>query len=189
MSELLPLLAVMAGSATAAMLFRWWRMPLWPLTGGLLGAAAVNLGFGLAVQVPNLVVLLAQLLVGTAIGATIAPDTFRQFRRFLAPGALAVGAVLGAGVLFGWAFAALGILEPAESMLSLMPGGVAEMVTAGVALGFDGAVIIGAHMVRLFTVLLSLPLVLWVAASIHRRWIADRGTPDPETPSPETPDA
>lgn len=178
MMALLPLLAVMSGSAGAALLFRWFRMPLWPLTGGLVGAAAVNLGFGLAVQVPNLVVLLAQLLVGTAIGATIAPDTFRQFRKFLAPGVLAVGAVLAAGLLFGWAFAALGILEPAESMLSLMPGGVAEMVTAGVALGFDGAVIIGAHMVRLFTVLLSLPLVLMVAAKIHRRWIAGPDSPD-----------
>lgn len=178
MMTLLPLLAVMSGSAAAALLFRWFRMPLWPLTGGLVGAAAVNLGFGLAVQVPNLVVLLAQLLVGTAIGATIAPDTFRQFRKFLAPGVLAVGAVLAAGLLFGWAFAALGILDPAESMLSLMPGGVAEMVTAGVALGFDGAVIIGAHMVRLFTVLLSLPLVLMVAARIHRRWIAGPDSPD-----------
>lgn len=182
MTQLLPLLAVMAGSASAALIFRWCRIPLWPITGGLVGAAAINLGFGLAVQVPELIVLLAQLLVGTAIGATIAPDTFRQFKRFLAPGTLAVGAVLGAGLLFGWAFAALGILDPAEAMLSLMPGGVGEMVTAGVALGFDGAVIIGAHMVRLFTVLLSLPLVLWAAVKIRQRWIADPGDAESQEP-------
>lgn len=178
MTAMPPLLAAISGSVAAALFFRWCRMPLWPLTGGLVGAAAVNLGFGLAVQVPHVIVLFAQLLVGTAIGATIAPDTFRQFRRFLAPGALAVGAVLAAGLLFGWAFTALGILEPAESMLSLMPGGVAEMVAAGVALGFNGAVIIGAHMVRLFTVLLTLPLVLWVAVKIHHRWIAGPDGPD-----------
>lgn len=180
MTELPALLAVIAGSAAAALIFRWCRIPLWPITGGLVGAAAVNLGFGLAVQVPDLIVLFAQLLVGTAIGATIAPDTFAQFRRFLAPGTLAVGAVLAAGVLFGWMFAVLGILDPAEAMLSLMPGGVGEMVTAGVALGHDGAVIIGAHMVRLFTVLLSLPLVLWAAVRIQRRWVTGQDGPEPD---------
>lgn len=169
------LAAVMAGSVGAALLFRWARLPLWPLTGGLVGAAAVNLSFGLAAEVPGVVALAAQLMIGTAIGATIGPEILRHFVRFLAPGTLAVVVVLGAGLVFGWLFAALGLLEPAESMLSLMPGGVAEMVAAAVAMGYDGAVVIGAHMVRLFTVIWSVPLFLWAAERIYRRWVQPPG--------------
>lgn len=175
MTAALIMAAVMAGSVAAALLFRWAKLPLWPLTGGLVGAAAVNLSLGLAVEVPGVVALAAQLVIGTAIGATIGPEIFRHFIRILAPGTLAVLVVLGAGLIFAWIFAALGLLEPAESAFSLMPGGVAEMVAAAVALGYDGAVVIGAHMVRLFTVIWSAPLFLWAAERIYRRWIQPPG--------------
>lgn len=169
----LALLAVMAGSLGTAMLFRWVKLPMWPLTGGLVGAAAVNMGFGLEAEVPTVFVLGAQLLIGTAIGASIGPDIFRQFARFLGPGLLAIVAVLAFGVLFGWLFAVWGLLEPAESMLALMPGGVGEMVATAIALDLDGAVVIGAHMVRLFTVVWSLPLIFWLAEKMYRRWFQE----------------
>lgn len=169
--NLLALAAVMAGSLTAALLFHWVKLPMWPLTGGLVGAAAVNMGFGLEAEVPHVISLTAQLLIGTAIGAAVGPEILRQFARFLAPGTLAVVAVLGWGVLFGWLFGVWGLLAPAESMLALMPGGVGEMVAVAVALDLDGAVVIGAHMVRLFTVVWSLPLVFWAAETMYRKWI------------------
>ena len=171
----LALLAVLTGSLSMAMLFRWLKLPMWPLTGGLVGSAAVNMGFGLEAEVPAAFVLGAQLLIGTAIGASIGPDIFRQFARFLAPGVLAVVAVLALGVLFGWLFGVWGLLQPAESMLALMPGGVGEMVAAAIALDLDGAVVIGAHMVRLFTVVWSLPLILWAAERMYKRWFQQPG--------------
>ena len=135
-----------------------------------MGAASVNLGFGLEVQAPGGLTVVAQLLIGTAIGASIRPEIFRQFFQFVAPGTLAVAIIVGAGVLFGWSFATVGLMEPEEAMFSLIPGGVGELVTASVALGLDGAVVIGAHVVRLFTVVWSLPLAFWAAQRIHRRW-------------------
>lgn len=164
-------LAVMAGAVSVALIFRWLRIPLWPLAGGLLGAAAVNLGFGLGASIPEQLGLVAQLLIGAGIGATFGPEVFRQFMRFFAPGMLAVTVVLVAGLMFGWAFAAWGLMDPQESMLSLMPGGVGEMVAAAVALDLDGAVVIGAHLVRLFTVVFSLPMILWLSELIYRKWI------------------
>lgn len=174
----LPLIAVITSSLGAALIFRWLKLPLWPMTGGLVGAATVNLGFNLAVEVPEVLTLIAQLLIGTAIGATIGPDVFRQFLRIFAPGLLAVVALLLAGILFGWSFAALGLMNPGEAMFSLMPGGVGELVTAAVALGMDGAIVIGAHVVRLFTVIWSLPVMFWAAEKIYQRWI---GPPDNNT--------
>lgn len=168
---LLPLLAVMAGALGAALVFRLVHIPLWPLTGGLVGAATVNLGFNLAAEVPTLLALTGQLLIGTAIGSSLGPDVFRQFMRVFAPGALAVLVVLGAGLVFGWLIATWGLMDPAESMLSLAPGGVGEMVAAAMALGLDGAQVIGVHFVRILTVLLSLPLVFWASEKIYKHWI------------------
>lgn len=177
----LPLLAVMAGALGAALVFRWVRVPLWPLTGGLVGAAAVNLGFGLAAEVPTAIALTGQLLIGTAIGATIGSEVFRQFLRIIGPGTLAVTVVLGAGLLFGWLFATAGLMDPAEAMLSLVPGGVGEMVAAAIALDLDSAQVVGVQVVRILTVLLSLPLVFRVSEWIHRRWIAGPGDESPST--------
>lgn len=170
MSGALILGGIALGSLSGAILFRWARIPLWPLTGAVVGAAAVNLGFGLDAQAPAWMPLVAQLLIGAAIGASIGPQVLRDFLRFFAPGLLAVISALGAGVVFGWSFAALGLIDRGESMFSLMPGGVGEMVAAAVALGYDGAQVIGVHLLRLFTVILSLPLMFWAAERIHRRW-------------------
>ncbi|GAB3300993.1 AbrB family transcriptional regulator [Parasphingorhabdus pacifica] len=120
-------------------------------------------------------VLGAKLLIGTVIGATLSPDVFRQLMHFFGPGVLAVTTVLAVGVFFGWGFAAWGLMEPGESMFGLLPGGVGEMVATAASLGLDGAAVTGAHMVRLFTVVLSLPLILRAAEAIHRRWIAGGG--------------
>ncbi|WP_222844395.1 hypothetical protein [Saccharomonospora sp. CUA-673] len=46
----------------------------------------MNLGMGLEVEAPELVVLAAKLLIGAAIGAALGPDVLRQFLRFVGPG-------------------------------------------------------------------------------------------------------
>jgi len=167
---------VLASSLGAALIFRWVRLPRWPLTGGLVGAASVNLGFDLGFRAPESFLVATQLLIGTAIGANIRTDILRQFSRIFFPGTLAVGTILGAGLLFGWAFAAAGLMEPQEALFSLIPGGVGELVTAAVTLGVDGSLVISAHVVRLFTVFWSLPLVFWAAEQIYRRWIRQEGS-------------
>lgn len=168
--SVLPIIAVMAGSLGVALLFRCIRVPLWPMTGGLVGAAAVNLGLDLSIQVPDAVGLIAQFLIGTSIGVIIGPEIFRKFRKFWAPGIVAVMVALGTGLLLGWGFGTSGLMDFPEGMLSLAPGGASEMAVAAVAIGLDGAVVIGAHVVRLFTVVWSLPLVLWAAEKIYQRW-------------------
>lgn len=167
LSEPAAVAAVMTGGVLAALLFRWAHLPLWPLTGGLAGSAAVNLGFELAVQMPQLLALAAQALVGAAIGSAITPQTFKEFRRFVAPGTFAIVCTLAAGLLFGWLFSALGLLPPAEAVLSLIPGGAGEMIAAAISLDLDSAVVLGAHVVRLLAVIWTLPLFIWVAEKLY----------------------
>jgi len=169
-NSLLLCIALLA-SGTTALLFKKIRLPLWPLTGGLVGAAAGQLSIGSYIVVPEALALTGQLIIGTAIGCTITPEVLRQFGRFLVPGLLIVTVVIGAGILFGWVFMVTGLLPPVESFLSLLPGGVGEMVAASVALEADSSIVVGAHMVRLLSVIWSLPIFLWAAEKLHQRKI------------------
>lgn len=67
---------VLASSLGAALIFRWVRLPLWPLTGGLVGAASVNLGFDLGFRAPESFLVAAQLLIGTARSGRIFERTY-----------------------------------------------------------------------------------------------------------------
>jgi membrane AbrB-like protein len=139
------------------------RLPMWPLTGALVGTAAVHVAMSGSVQIPNAWKVGAQVLVGTAVGATVAPDLLRQFRAVLVPGAVAVVALIGVGVGCGLAMGAAGVLDPTVAAFGMVPGGVGEMVAAAQALQADSALVAGVHVVRLLIVLWSLPLLVrWV---------------------------
>jgi uncharacterized protein len=131
--------------------------------GALVGAAAVHLATGSSVQLPTTWQVGAQVLVGTAVGATVAPDLLRQFGAVLVPGVVAVVALIGVGVGCGLAMGAAGVLDPTVAAFGMVPGGVGEMVAAAQALQADSALVAGLHVVRLLVVLWSLPLLVrWV---------------------------
>ena len=168
----LALLVVVLGGAAGAAAARALRLPMWPLTGALVGSAAVHLATSSSVQIPNTLSVGAQVLVGTAVGATVAPDLLRQFRTVLVPGVLAVLALIGVGVGCGLAMGAAGVLDPTVAAFGMVPGGVGEMVAAAQALKADSALVAGLHVVRLLVVLWSLPLLVrWVT------WRFGDGTP------------
>lgn len=151
------------GGVVGAGAARALRLPMWPLTGALVGAAAARLAMSSSVQIPNTWSVGAQVLVGTAVGATVAPDLLRQFRAVLVPGVVAVVALVGVGAGCGLAMGAAGILEPTVAAFGMVPGGVGEMVAAAQALRADSALVAGIHVVRLLVVLWSLPLLVrWV---------------------------
>jgi len=145
-----------AGSAVGRLL----RLPIWPLTGAILGAATYHLlGSGVTATPPWLS-LAGQLLVGYAIGSTVGRDLFMAVRRVTAPGAVIVVSIIGLGVAWGVTFALMGLLEPTAALLGSIPGGVGEMVAAAAGLGADSALVAGMHLIRLLMVVWALPWVL-----------------------------
>jgi uncharacterized protein len=168
---------LLLGGALGAGVGRLVRLPMWPLTGALVGGAVVHTAVGGDMTVPTWWSIVAQVLVGAAVGATIVPGIGRQFRAVLLPGLLAVASIIGVGVLCGLLIAATGRVSPVVSVFGMVPGGVGEMVAAATALHADSAVVAGMHVLRLVAVLSMLPVLVRVA-----RWLArDRGT-EPEGP-------
>jgi uncharacterized protein len=163
------LLGVLAAGSAGAALGRMARLPLWPLTGSLIGAAALHFATGGGETLPSGLVFVAQVLVGCTLGARLGPTALREFRAVLAPGVVAVLATVAAGIALGlalWASNGLGLVE---AVFGMVPGGVGEMVAAVASLGGDSALVAGIHLLRLLVVV---SVVGWLVRWFRRR---DRG--------------
>lgn len=163
------LLIVVVGGLVGAWLAHLARLPFWPLTGAIVGAALAHVVAGGDVSFPIWWSITAQVLVGAAVGSSVAPGIFREFRIILAPGTLAVVSIISTGIAFGLAIAWLGMADPVTAVFGMVPGGVGEMVAAATVSQADPALVAGMHVVRLLVVLLSLPLLVRLARRIASR--------------------
>jgi membrane AbrB-like protein len=146
------LAALLAGGTAGAALGRLVRLPLWPLTGALVGAGAVQLAVGNAGPMPTWVVFVAQVLVGSTVGARLGPTVLQEFRQVVVPGVVAVLATVVVGIGLGvalWWSRPVGLVE---AVFGMVPGGVGEMVAAVASLNGDSALVAGMHLIRLFVV-------------------------------------
>lgn len=157
------------GGTAGAIGGRWARLPMWPLTGSIVGAAAVHLLLQSSGALPGWWSVAAQVLVGAAVGSGIQRGVFGEFRSVLIPGILAVVSIIGVGVAAGLAIASTGRVGHIAAALGMVPGGVAEMVAAATALDADSAVVAGMHVVRLVLVLTAMPLLVGVVRRVERR--------------------
>jgi len=164
------LLALLAGGAAGAAVGRLVRLPLWPLTGALVGAAVVHISIGGGVVFPAWLVFVAQVLVGSTVGARLGPTVLSEFRSVMVPGLVAVLVTVIVGIGLGvvlWVTNGLGIVE---AVFGMVPGGVGEMVAAVASIDGDSALVAGMHLVRLF-------VVVTVMGSLVR-WFRRRGRRD-----------
>lgn len=144
--------ALLAGGATGALLGRFLHLPLWPLSGALVGAGAVQLAVGNGAPFPAWAVFIAQVLVGSTVGARLGPQVLREFRLVAVPGVVAVLATVVAGVGLGMALWWIFPVGRVEAVFGMIPGGVGEMVSAVASLGGDSALVAGMHIIRLLVV-------------------------------------
>lgn len=173
------LLLLFAGGGAGAWVGRRLRLPMWPLTGAVLGAVLLGLLLPGAVSVPSGWRLVAQVLVGAAVGAGIEPEVLEEFRAVLVPGLLAVVSIVAVGVGTGLLIAASGHVDHVSAVLGMIPGGVGEMVASATALDADVPVVAGMHVVRLVVSLAALPLVTRLVVAIAGR---SGGGAEPDRP-------
>lgn len=149
-------LQVAGGLAAAMVLVRLGVRAGWML--GPLAVTAALTASGMTLSgIPSWLSALAQVVLGTSLGAAFGRESIRPLRRFL-PHAVAqvfllmVGCAAAAG-LMAWLFH-----EPLGAMiLGTAPGGVAEMSLTGKVLGMDVALIVTLHVTRIFLVTVLTP--------------------------------
>lgn len=150
--------ALLAGSAVAGYgIGRLLRLPAPLVLGPMLVSAAIHLAGWSDAKPPDLVVNVAQCVIGSAIGTRFAGTAVRTVLRILL---LALGATtVMIGVGFGFAL----LLRPVTDasvpalILAFAPGGLTEMSLVALAMAIDTAFIAALHVVRIVFVIVIVP--------------------------------
>lgn len=141
-------------------------LPAAPLAGALIGAAVVSMSGRLEVaQWPTGTRTALQIGIGTIIGTGLTTASLDQLKDLWRPAVLITVTLVLTGVVIGlWTSRLLGV-DPLITLLGAAPGGISGMSLVGADYGV-GAAVAALHAVRLITVLLVLPLVVKVLATL-----------------------
>jgi hypothetical protein len=146
---------LMAASLVGGLLLWSIRLPnCWFL--GAIGAVSIINAFGLVEgRVPDVILVLAQVTIGTSIGTQYRHEFLTRLLRLLLSSLVTVPFALIMTGLIGTLLAIVLVLPIPTMFLALAPAGIAEMALTGKVLGLDAALITGFQVVRILMVTLG----------------------------------
>jgi uncharacterized protein len=150
----LPLTALLTVSAIIAALLSRTRSPnSWLMVPLFIAASASHFGW-IEGRIPDLLLIAAQLVIGSALGAQFRPEFLTRLFRLLWASSVVVLFAASAMALFGALIAALMGYALPTMLLATAPAGIAEMVLTGKVLGLDSTLIAGFQLARIVIVLI-----------------------------------
>jgi uncharacterized protein len=150
----LPLLGLLAVSGLVATLLSRTRSPnAWLMAPLFIAAAASHFGW-VEGRMPDVLLIAAQVVIGSALGAQFRPEFLTSLFGLLAGSCLVVLFAAGSMAAFAAAIAWLFAYPVPTMVLAMAPAGIAEMVLTGKVLGLDATVIAGFQLMRIIIVLI-----------------------------------
>jgi membrane AbrB-like protein len=150
----LPVLGLLAVSGIVATLLSRTRSPnAWLMTPLFFAALVSHLGW-LEGRMPDLLLIAAQVVIGSSLGAQFRPEFLTRLFGLLWVACLVVLFAAGSMALFGAAIAWLMGYPVPTMILATAPAGIAEMTLTGKVLGLDSTVIAGFQLMRIIIVLI-----------------------------------
>src|SRR5262249_36669791 len=125
----------------------------WLMAPLFIAAAVGNLGL-IEGRMPDILLIAAQVVIGSALGAQFRPEFLTRLFGLLWASCLVVVFSAGAVGLFGAAVGWLMGYPVATMVLATAPAGIAEMVLTGKVLGLDATMIAGFQLMRIIIVLI-----------------------------------
>ncbi len=151
----------------------WWlgkllRLPIPEFLGPILvGAVMSSLGHG--VVMPDIVLILTFLVLGSSVGSRFANTTWSRIVSVGRYGVLFGAYAVAVAVAFAWLIGTFTELTFTAAMLALLPGGVGEMAVIAVALDIDPVYVVSHHVLRLLLLILMGPLIISLGQRISQR--------------------
>jgi membrane AbrB-like protein len=150
----LPILGLLAVSGVIATLLSRTRSPnAWLMAPLFIAAGASHLGW-MEGRMPDVLLIAAQVLIGSALGAQFRPEFLTRLFSLLWASCVVVLFAAGSMALFAAAIAWLGGYPVPTMVLAMAPAGIAEMVLTGKVLGLDSTLIAGFQLMRIIIVLI-----------------------------------
>ena len=149
----------------AALLLDRLNFPAGPLIGAMVVIAGLKLS-GLTVpNMPGGIRFVALMVIGWDLGTKFNRELLGALSNNLTPLVLVVAGFLLVGWFFAWILWRSGLMDPATAVLATSPGGLVQMGALTSDMGANAALVVGFHLLRIVTVLLSVPLVSRIAST------------------------
>ena len=131
----------------------------WLFAGIIAGGIGGFLEFE-GIGVPTWSLVVAQVLIGTALGSRCKPSLLKSGKLFLPLNLMGTGVLILFTVLAAGVVAHFTSLDHASLILALAPGGVAEMSLVATSMHLDVILVVAFHLIRItLIILLSVPLM------------------------------
>jgi membrane AbrB-like protein len=129
------------------------RLPAAQVFGPMILSGAAHLSGIVTVAPPTLLILIAQLVIGTIVGCRFLGAAWRDVGRDMVLGVASSLAMLGVTIVFAVLASRVTGIPLTQTMLAFAPGGLAEMTLLSLAMGQDVAYVSVIHMIRLLVVI------------------------------------
>jgi membrane AbrB-like protein len=140
------------------------RLPAAPILGPMLLSGAAHIGGLVTVAPPTLLVVVAQVVIGTIIGGRFVGATLGGVGRDIALGVGSSLTMIAVAVLFAWIVSAVSATELSHSFLAYSPGGLTEMSLLALAMDQEVAYVSMMHIARIsLVVLAAAPVLRWLS--------------------------
>jgi membrane AbrB-like protein len=135
------------------------RLPAYRIVGPMLASAAVHIAGVTKAQPPYELVFLAQVVVGSAVGARFAGVPLARVFRTIGASAGATVLMLLFTLVAALVLAPLTGMQWAPIVLAFAPGGLVEMSVIALSLGIETAFVATHHVARIAMIVIGAPLV------------------------------
>jgi uncharacterized protein len=131
----------------------WARLPAAPVFGPMILSGIVHVTELVTVPPPTIIVIMAQIVIGTIVGCRFVGAVLRDVGRDMLLGILSSIGMLTVAVIFALMVSQITGVPLSQSFLAYSPGGLAEMSLLALAMGQDVAYVSVMHVVRLMLVI------------------------------------
>ena len=156
--------------AVCGLICGWLRLPAGHILGAMIASAVVH-AVGLThVSPPAVIVIIAQIVIGSSLGSRFAGHSWTMLVRVLAISAGLTTMYLVISILVALAIASISEFSVPVLILAYAPGGVSEMSLIALSLDIDPTLVSAHHLIRIFAIVMLAPLFL----GLWRRFLAWR---------------
>jgi membrane AbrB-like protein len=148
----------------AGLVLNWINFPAGGLIGAMVAIAGLKLSGVDVVEIPGGLRVAALMVIGWDLGTKFSRELLSTVTSNLLPLVVVVAAFLVMGWVLAWVLWKLNLMDPVTALLATSPGGLVQMGALTSEMDANTPLVVGFHLLRIVTVLLSVPLIGRLAA-------------------------
>jgi membrane AbrB-like protein len=158
-------LTSLVAAVGAALLLDRLNFPAGALIGAMVAIAAIKLLGNEAPNMPAFLRVAALIVIGWDLGSRFNKQLVATLTDNVAPLVLVIACFVITGWVLAWMLWKFGVMDPVTAVLATSPGGLVQMGALTAETQANAALVVGFHLLRIVTVLLSAPLISRLASN------------------------